>query len=195
MAAREVIYSRSYEAVSVDELCAAAGVNKSSFYHFFSSKQDLVLVALESQWQRIEETYLKPAFMHDLPPQEQLMRFFELVQESQQAQKQRSGHIYGCPIGNLTVEMSTLDEVIRERVVSIFQQWLGYFERMLQEAKEQRVVPATLDITLTAQALTAYFEGVLLLAKGKNDPALLHALRQGALSLIQFQGVPAARKV
>jgi TetR/AcrR family transcriptional repressor of nem operon len=152
------------------------------------------VVVLESQWQRIEETFLKPAFADHLPPQEQILRFFELVQESQQAQKQRSGHIYGCPIGNVTVEMSTLDEMIRERAVQIFQQWLGYFERMLAEAKEQRIVPATLDIALTAQALTAYFEGVLLLAKGKNDPALLQTLRQGALSLMQFPGVPALRK-
>jgi TetR/AcrR family transcriptional repressor of nem operon len=191
LAAREVIYSQSYEAVSVDELCAAAGVNKSSFYHFFPSKQDLVLAVLESQWQRIEETFLKPAFVQHLPPQEQLMRFFELVQESQQAQKQRSGHSYGCPIGNLTVEMSTLDESIRSRVAGIFQQWLGYFERMLGQAKQQGLVPATLDTTLTAQALTAYFEGVLLLAKGGNDPGLIESLRKGALALMQYQGTPA----
>ena len=187
-AAREVIYANSYEAVSIDELCAAAGVNKSSFYHFFSSKKDLVLVALESQWQRIEETFLKPAFADHLPPQEQILCFFELVRESQQAQKQRSGHIYGCPIGNLTLEMSTLDEVIRERAVGIFHQWLGYFERMLSEAKEQGIVPATLDTALTAQALTAYFEGVLLLAKGHNNPAFIQSLRIGALALMQYQG-------
>ena len=191
LAAQEVIYSQSYEAVSVDALCAAAGVNKSSFYHFFPSKQDLVLAVLESQWQRIEETFLKPAFAPHLPPEEQLMRFFALVQESQQAQKQRSGHSYGCPIGNLTVEMSTLDEVIRTRVAGIFHQWLGYFERMLGQAKQQGLVPATLDTTLTAQALTAYFEGVLLLAKGGNDPSLIQSLGRGALALMQYQGTPA----
>ncbi len=189
-AAREVIYARSYEATSVDELCATAGVNKSSFYHFFSSKQDLVLIALESQWQRLEEGFLKPAFSDHLPPHEQILHFFELVQERQQAQKQRSGHIYGCPIGNLTLEMSTLDEVIRERTVWIFQQWLGYFERTLQRAKEQGTVPATLDTALTARALTAYFEGVLLLAKGLNDPTVIQSLRLGMLSLMQYQGMP-----
>jgi TetR/AcrR family transcriptional repressor of nem operon len=187
-AARDVIYAHSYEAVSVDELCAAAGVNKSSFYHFFSSKQDLVLVALESQWQWFEQTVLGPTFAADLPPQERIVRFFDLVLEQQQAQKQAGGHMRGCPIGNLTLEMSTQDEAIRARVERFFQQWLRYFERMLEEAKAQGTVPATLDTVVTAQALLAYFEGVVLLAKGRNDPPLIHALRMGTLALMRYQG-------
>jgi TetR/AcrR family transcriptional repressor of nem operon len=187
-AAREVIYANSYEGVSVDELCAAAGVHKSSFYHFFSSKQDLVLAALESQWQRLQEMLLKPSFSNQLPPQDQLLRFFDLMWEGQQTQKQTGGHMRGCPAGNLTLEMSTQDELIRTRVEQIFQEWLKYFERMLDEAKEQGVVPATLDTAVTAQALLAYFEGVMLLAKSRNDPALIQTLRMGALSIMQYQG-------
>lgn len=191
-AAKEVIYANSYEAVTVDELCASARVNKSSFYHFFSCKRDLVLVAMESQWQSFEQIVLKPAFSDLLPPQEQMMRFFDLTLEKQQAQKQTRGRMRGCPIGNMTLEMSTQDEVIRMQSTRFFQQWLSYFERMLCQAKAQGSIPATLDTAVTAQALLAYFEGVLLLAKGRNDPALISTLRMGTLSLMQYQGVYAS---
>lgn len=187
-AAKQVIFTHSYEGVSVDELCAVAGVNKSSFYHFFSSKQELVLAAIDSQWQWFEQVVLAPTFTAHLPPQEQILHFFDLTLERQREQKQTTGHMRGCPAGNLTLEMSTQDELIRARVEQFFQQWLEYFERMLREAKEQGIVPATLDTVTTAQALLAYFEGVMLLAKGRNDPSLLATLHTGALALMQYQG-------
>lgn len=189
--AKQVVFTHSYEGVSVDELCAVAGVNKSSFYHFFSSKQELILAAIDSQWQWFEQVILTPTFAHHIPPQERLLHFFDQVLEFEQAQKQRSGHLRGCPAGNLTLEMSSQDERIRARVEQFFQDWLAYFEQMLREAKEQGIVPTTLNIVLTAQALLAYFEGVMLLAKGSNNPSLIATLRMGVLALMQYQGVRA----
>jgi TetR/AcrR family transcriptional repressor of nem operon len=96
--------------------------------------------------------------------------------------------MHGCPAGNLTLEMSAEDAAIRARVRRFFDDWTSYFERMLSDARREGVVPATLDVAATAQALLAYFEGVMLLAKGRNDPALISSLRMGALSLMRYQG-------
>jgi TetR/AcrR family transcriptional regulator, transcriptional repressor for nem operon len=47
-------------------------------------------------------------------------RFFYLMLEKQQVQKQTGSHMYGCPLGNLTLEMSTQDEVIRAQVEATY---------------------------------------------------------------------------
>ena len=190
-AARAVIFAHSYEGVSVDDLCAAAHVHKSSFYHFFSSKQDLVLAAIDAQWQWFEQTALAPVFSDQLPPHERIVRFFDLVFERQQAQKQEDGYMHGCPAGNLTLEMSAQDQAIRDRLDQFFRAWLTYFERTLDEAKAQRLVPASLPSAATAEALLAYFEGVMLLAKGRNEPSLIRTLRTGTLALMQYRGADA----
>jgi TetR/AcrR family transcriptional regulator, transcriptional repressor for nem operon len=192
-AARDVIFAQSYEGVSVDDLCMAAGVNKSSFYHFFATKQDLLLAAIDSQWQWFEQTVLAPTFLATIPPHERILRFFDEARQVQEAHRQRRGHVRGCPAGNLTLELSTRDERVRARVTHFFQEWLGYFERTLREAKAAGSVPAALDVATTAQALLAYFEGVMLLAKGRNDPSLIGTLRAGVLALMQHSSAVGAQ--
>ena len=44
-AARDVIRARGYAATSVDDICAAAGVSKGSFFHYFETKEKLAIAA------------------------------------------------------------------------------------------------------------------------------------------------------
>ena len=44
----DMIWASSYGSVSVDDICAKAGVNKGSFYYFFKSKSDLAVAALNA---------------------------------------------------------------------------------------------------------------------------------------------------
>jgi len=48
------MYARGYAAVGVQEICDQAGVNKGSFYHFFPSKQALVLAVIEAHTQQMQ---------------------------------------------------------------------------------------------------------------------------------------------
>ncbi len=49
-AAIDLICARSYNTVGVQELCDNVGVTKGSFYHYFPSKRDLTLAAIDEIW-------------------------------------------------------------------------------------------------------------------------------------------------
>ncbi|NOX27932.1 MAG: TetR/AcrR family transcriptional regulator [Gammaproteobacteria bacterium] len=46
--AKDLFMARGYNAVGTNEICLTAGVNKGTFYHFYKSKTDLALDALDS---------------------------------------------------------------------------------------------------------------------------------------------------
>src|SRR5262249_6289811 len=63
----ELIWRESYGAVTVDSICAKAGVKKGSFYYFFESKDELVGAALEAHWKSIQPE-LDRLFSPSVPP-------------------------------------------------------------------------------------------------------------------------------
>ncbi len=174
------MYARSYAGVGVQELCEHAGVQKGSFYHFFPSKRDLTLAALDRQEEVARRTILEPAFSKELPPLKRLDAWFERLSEHLASMKRKTGHVPGCPVGNLAVEMSTQDEMIRRKVDSMLKKLVAFIEGTVKEAVEQGDLPPQ-DIRVSAQAIVAYMEGVLLLAKTRNDPAIVKRLGQGYL--------------
>ncbi len=180
--AMELFHSRSYADVGVNELCQNAGVKKGSFYHFFPSKQDLTLAALDAMSDLFDRLIGEPAFAQDVPPLERVQRFFELIYQYQLSSAQNTGTMLGCPFGNLAVELSTQDEPIRLKVMQIFEIITGRLEHALEDAVASGVLPET-DTAAAAQAILAYLEGVELLAKTRNDPDFIRAMAAKAVQL------------
>jgi TetR/AcrR family transcriptional repressor of nem operon len=176
--ARDLIHARSYASARVEDLCAAAGINKGSFYYFFPSKLELVLSVLDEQWERTKANVLEPAFQPDVPPLDRIDRFFQRVTEIH-----RRPVVLGCPFGNLALELSTMEEPVRDKVRAIFDGYRDYFARALTDAVADRTLPPV-DVQETAQALVAYFQGALVLAKTHNSAAVIAHLATHARALI-----------
>ncbi|HLZ72730.1 MAG TPA: TetR/AcrR family transcriptional regulator [Dehalococcoidia bacterium] len=185
--AAQLIHARSYADVSVDDLCTAAGVNKGSFYYYFPAKRDLALAAVEAQWQQVRTTLLEPAFARDLPPLARFPRLFDLVAARHATRAEQSGCVLGCPFGNLALELSTRDEVVRAKLQEVFAGYCVYFETALAEAAAAgEIAPA--NVAPAAQAVLALLEGALLLAKTANDAGVVSRLGSQVVPLIRGAG-------
>ena len=179
-AAIDLMYARSYAGVGVQELCEHAGVKKGSFYHFFPSKCDLTIAALDRQAETFQQTVLGPAFAKTLAPLTRIETLFDLLYRKTREMKKKSGRVLGCALGNLASELSTQEEPIRRKVSSIFNSMMQVVQRTLDDAVADGEI-ATQDTRATAEAIVAYMEGVMLLAKTRNDPEIIHHLGRAYL--------------
>jgi AcrR family transcriptional regulator len=78
----ELLRHRPYDEVSIEEIAAAAGVSKGLLYHYFPTKKDFVLAALERGQRELAEL---TAPDQSLPPADQLGasldRFLDFVEQ------------------------------------------------------------------------------------------------------------------
>jgi TetR/AcrR family transcriptional repressor of nem operon len=79
--------------------------------------------------------------------------------------------------------MSTRDEALRSKVDKLLAASEEPFKTALDEAVVNGELPAT-DTAASASALFAYTEGIVLYAKSRNDPELIHKLGNRALQLL-----------
>ncbi|MDD9967040.1 MAG: TetR family transcriptional regulator [Myxococcales bacterium] len=174
-AAAQLIHTRGYNAVGVQDICRLADVKKGSFYYFFDSKADLVLAVLELN---LEE--LKAQLASDKATgQPALVRLQQLVTRMRERyigpDMATGPRVFGCPIGNLAVEVSTLDERLRRGTALVFERLEGAIADLLVEAVSEGAL-APHDSRQRARELMAFVQGAAVLAKAANRPEIIDDL-------------------
>lgn len=169
--AADLMWERSFQATGVDELCQRAKAKKGSFYHFFSSKSDLAVAAIESSWARTRTGIFDPVFSGKGSGLRKIKDLASKVHEFQLQLATEKGGVLGCPFGSLGQEMARQDERIREALQKIFDAHCDFIEAALVSAEQAGEIPEG-DNRQRAKNIFALLEGALLLAKVANDPKI-----------------------
>lgn len=170
-------WSDGYAATSPQDLVEATGLNRSSLYNAYGSKEGLFLAALE-RYERDETSRLVAALNGDGPPLERLRRALRLVVAS--AAEDRDGR--GCLITNTAVEGA--GAAAHERVASVLRAQREAFARTVAAARDEGAVDADVDPGAVATMLLSAINGVRATARAGIDPgdpdAVVAALMHGA---------------
>lgn len=186
-AARDLIFTRSFENVGTAEICQHAGVRKGSLYHFFSSKEDLVLAMLDDLMRDFEREVLLPSLQGPGSIGERVDAFVHAIHAFEAEVQRTSGHLPGCPFGNLIVETATYSPTLRLAIKTHLDRIRTHFRRSLLTAVQRGELSADTDTHAGAERWLALMEGILVMAKVEQDPDTI--LRLGpALNLLI--GVP-----
>ncbi|WP_084955523.1 TetR/AcrR family transcriptional regulator [Thermoactinospora rubra] len=181
-AACRLMLSRGYASIGVAEICARADVRKGSFYHFFESKQALTLEVIDGHWARERAAWISVLRAPE-PALERLEKLFRHQLEAQRAALVTDGAVHGCLLGNLALELSNQDSVVRARLEEIFGEQVALIQEVLDDAVAEGVIPV--PGPSLARALVAQLEGQVMFAKIANDPDVLGDLWDQAKLLLR----------
>jgi TetR/AcrR family transcriptional repressor of nem operon len=175
-----LFYTNGFHAVGTNQICAEAKVNKSTLYHIFPSKVDMVLAALEVYAGDLTQQFRQIAKSSKTATQK-IEQIFELPFLTNQNLQQQFGHVKGCFVGNIALELSGQEERVRTYLTQVFQIWAEAIEPIVQELSIGR----SIDTAKAAQSIVAYLQGAILMAKTVNNPQLIKDLAQSAVALVQ----------
>ncbi len=158
----QLFHEQGFHATGVATIVREAGVNPGSLYHFFESKDELLLKVLE-----FAMGYLGPAVMEPVETQtrDPIARIFALLDRYREGMAQR-GCRMGCPIGNLALEVSDGNPDARNLIHRNFENWARRVEGWLVEAGDR--LPPDLDRARLARFILTVMEGGLMQSRAAN---------------------------
>jgi AcrR family transcriptional regulator len=162
-AALKLFGEKGYQSTSVADVQRESDCHSGSFYHFFPTKQDLLLAVLERYRAGIVPMLIEPAWSDVRDPLERifalLARYRLLLDMSHCA--------YGCPIGSLALELHEPDPAVRQLLASNFTGWIDQVENCLIDAR--KVLGRGLDTRRTASFVLTVMEGAVMQARTYRD--------------------------
>ncbi len=172
------IWKSSYTGAGIAQICDEAGTTKGSFYHFFDSKSDLAIAALEEHWVHARSDF-DSVFAPHLSPSEQISAFCKHTIKSQTSHRQKDGYVVGCPFFATGMECGALDTSVQKAVDRVIELELAYFFRLAREIGAPRF-PDDQAVTDGGKAMFAFLQGILAMARVKDDMELIeNALEPG----------------
>jgi TetR/AcrR family transcriptional repressor of nem operon len=181
-AAHRLIWENSYSTVSVNDICSMAGIRKGSFYHFFPSKEDLAVAAMEEHWQNMQPD-LERVFCSGNDLKGIITEFSNKAYEGQKDKFQKIGKVCGCPYASLGAEISNNEENIRKHTMQKINEFIGYFEIALKNASEKGEIERN-DVNEKAEEMYSFMIGVLVNARIQNNLEIIkNDLASGLLKI------------
>jgi len=184
------IYKSGFQSASIDTILAATNVTKGALYHHFDSKEDLGLAIIEEiVAEMTQDRWSRPLQRNqDKDPIEALIGVVQAIPTRPRDVKG------GCPLVNLTQEMSQLDEQFRQRLAGIFHNWQAAIATTLRRGQSQGTVRGDLAAEETASFLIALVEGYEVLAKNAQDPKVWNAGIKNIVEWLRSLRAPGNRK-
>jgi AcrR family transcriptional regulator len=85
--AMRYIATKGYEQMTTQDILEALQISRGAFYHYFESKQTLLMALVERIGEQAEQLVLPIISDREMPAQDKLLRFFDVLDQQKRANK------------------------------------------------------------------------------------------------------------
>lgn len=164
-AALKVFREKGYTATRIEDICEAAGLTKGSFFHHFSTKEELAIAAAD-YWTELTGSLFAEAPYHE--PADPLDRVLAYV-DFRKALVRGTLPEFTCLLGTMTQEVYGTHPAIRDACDDS----IGHHVRTLVPDIEAAIAKYGIQGDWTAESLALFLQaglqGGFILAKAQND--------------------------
>lgn len=164
-AATELIRTKGYTSTTVDDLCEKAGVSKGTFFHNFSSKEELG-VAAANRWSEVTSAFFRTAPYHEhKDPYERFIGYIQFRKEILRGEVQE----FTCLVGTMVQEIYATNPQINQACFQSISQHAETLESDIEEARKILAPNAKWSAKSLALHTQAVIQGAFILAKASGD--------------------------
>jgi TetR/AcrR family transcriptional repressor of nem operon len=163
-----IFWTKGYEATSLDDLCEATGLSRSSLYATFGSKRNLLLRTVD-HYAAQRSPSIAAVLARPLPVRDAFAALAgEFIDQIVSGAGRR-----GCFLGNCAAELPRHDRAASARVRQGLTRTETVFRDALARGQARGELAEKADIGALARFLTAGFQGLRLVGKVNPDRAVL----------------------
>jgi TetR/AcrR family transcriptional repressor of nem operon len=164
-AATELIRMKGYSSTTVDELCEKAGVSKGTFFHNFSSKEELAVEAAK-RWSLMTSEFFRNAPYHQKKdPLERYLGYIHFRKEILRGELPE----FTCLVGTMVQEVYSSHPEIGEACYRSIFDHAGVLEADIAEAKKLYAPKGDWTPESLALHTQAVLQGSFILAKASGE--------------------------
>ena len=178
--AGELFYLNGYPNTGIAEIVEHAGTNKTSFYHYYTSKEELGRKYINHFHRGMLRKVIRLMRKHENPV-DFCQHWFRLIQKSSAMDSQFNG----CPLANYNSQLQFDRDAEKQYVKRLTMRWLKVLTIYFNRSQLTGQIVRTRSAGELARMLLLSYQGALTSWKMSGDPVVFDDASEMIVSLIR----------
>ncbi|WP_440120638.1 TetR/AcrR family transcriptional regulator [Tenacibaculum sp. Ill] len=176
----ELIYKKGYQSTSIDEIIATTKVTKGAFYYHFKNKKQMGIAVIKEV---IQPKTIDLSISSLSSPDSLCDSLYTMIEELLLHNSFLTIE-HGCPLANLTQEMSPLDNDFKQALNEVKSLWTDAISSSIIKEQQNNTLNPSINAEEVADFIIAIYWGARALGKLSNKTdTYTHHLKQLKLYL------------